>query len=66
MDLRYLKGSLKDMVKAGMDKLLSNLKKYKITDGHLIVFNPQKDEFWEQKVSSTKIDKDFTIDVWKI
>lgn len=66
MDIRYLKDSFKDQVKKGMEKLLSSLKSMSIKHGHLIIFNQFQDEFWEQKVSTTKTGKDIVIDVWKI
>ena len=66
IDIRYLNYSYKELVKEGVEKLVETLKSMSISNGHLIIFNRNPDEFWEQKVSSTKVGKDIMIDVWKI
>ena len=66
IDIWYLKGSLKDTIKKGVEELAKNLAANKILNGHLVLFDNKRDEFWEQKVSTTKIGKDSHIDIWKI
>ncbi|MBN2442277.1 MAG: AAA-like domain-containing protein, partial [Spirochaetales bacterium] len=66
IDIRYLTYSYKELAKNGVEVLVNTLKTMSISSGHLIIFNPAVDEFWEQKVSTSKFSNDIVVDIWKI
>jgi AAA+ ATPase superfamily predicted ATPase len=66
IDIHYLTRGFKELAKDSMETMVETLKTMSINNGHLIIFNPNPDDFWEQKVSTTKAGKGLVVDIWKI